>query len=187
MESDNISVGERIKKLMKERKIKTKELAKLTDMSYHTLFGAFKRENQNMTVETLHRIAECLGTTMDYLRTGNEKYRFSVSCDARIESGCIHLKNLDEKRNQLLKTFIDDLFTLGRYDCKKAEDSPTITYDEYVRKFFSLNEEGQTRVKDYLDDLVLASLYAGILQKERKVSKKKEQQIEQQENQKSEQ
>lgn len=63
---------DRIDMLLKIKKSNKRRLCESTGISYNTLASLFKRRSKNMELETIRKIAAYLGTTVEYLFTGNE-------------------------------------------------------------------------------------------------------------------
>lgn len=71
-----MDIYDRINVLLKERKTTRVKLGKETGISYHTLTAMFQRRSKNVDVETLKKIAEYLGTTLEFLVSGNEEMKY---------------------------------------------------------------------------------------------------------------
>lgn len=69
MELFEKEISERIKKLMKEKKMTQKILAEKTDINQRTI-ASYVSENKLPGTEALYKISQVLGVSIEYLLTG---------------------------------------------------------------------------------------------------------------------
>ena len=62
-----MGVGSRLKKLLAERNMSIRELSDKTGISLNTLYNVTKRDNNNIRIDSLQKIAKALNVTMDFL------------------------------------------------------------------------------------------------------------------------
>lgn len=65
-----MNIYDRINKLLKDKKVTRKDLAKETGISYQTLSSLFYRQSGNMSLTTIKSIAEYFQVSVDYLVMG---------------------------------------------------------------------------------------------------------------------
>lgn len=70
-----MDVYDRINELLAEKKIRKRKLCIDLNIPYTTLASMFQRRSKSIDIETLKKIASYLDTTLEYLATGNEKYK----------------------------------------------------------------------------------------------------------------
>lgn len=106
----NDEVRERIKSLMKEKKIKGYELAKevnITASSLSDLLSAKKKKALN--IDDLFRFAKALGVTEYFLLTGIEdEYRNVAKITGLSGKTINNIQKLDNKKRTLLEMLIND-------------------------------------------------------------------------------
>lgn len=105
-----MNIYERITFLLNEQQKTRKDLCRKTGISYSTLTSLFQRRSKLMHLETLQKIAEYLGVTIDYLVTGDRTHLLKLaeskspyySDDALTKELLLILKNLNIKGKTLL-------------------------------------------------------------------------------------
>ncbi|HRX92364.1 MAG TPA: XRE family transcriptional regulator [Candidatus Izemoplasmatales bacterium] len=65
------TIYDRISSLLKKRNKSRKDLCEATGISYNTLTSLYRRQSENMKLDTVKLIAGYFGVTADYLITGN--------------------------------------------------------------------------------------------------------------------
>lgn len=70
---------DRIDVLLKAMNSNRTKMCETIGISYNTLSSLYKRRSKNMDLETIQKIALYLGTTVEYLFTGNEKPATTIS------------------------------------------------------------------------------------------------------------
>lgn len=70
-----MDIFDRIEYLLKETKKSKRGMCFALDMPYSTISSMFQRRSKNLDVPTAKKMAQYLGTTLEYLVTGNEAYR----------------------------------------------------------------------------------------------------------------
>lgn len=66
---------DRINDLLRRKKLKKTDISKNIGVPYSTLASMFARRSMGVDIETIKKIAQYLGTTVEYLVTGNESYK----------------------------------------------------------------------------------------------------------------
>ena len=74
-----MSMYDRIEELLKEQKLKKTDISRAIGVPYSTIASMFQRRSMGVDVETIKKIAQYLGTTVEYLVTGNEAYKEQTS------------------------------------------------------------------------------------------------------------
>ena len=70
-----MDVYDRINILLAENKKSKRAMCIVLGMPYSTLSSMFQRRSKSIDIETLKKIASYLNTTLEYLVTGNERYK----------------------------------------------------------------------------------------------------------------
>jgi transcriptional regulator with XRE-family HTH domain len=66
-------LAQNLKKLRKQRKLSQEKLARLADISYNTIIKIETGKANNPTFETLSKLADAFGVSMDELAGRNNK------------------------------------------------------------------------------------------------------------------
>ena len=74
-----VDLYDRIDVLLKAMNSNRTKMCETIGISYNTLSSLYKRRSKNMDLETIQKIALYLGTTVEYLFTGNEKPATTIS------------------------------------------------------------------------------------------------------------
>ena len=70
-----MDIYDRINVLLVEQRKNKRSMCLALNMPYSTLSSMFQRQSKSVDIETLKKIASYLDTTLEYLVTGNEKYK----------------------------------------------------------------------------------------------------------------
>ena len=128
------NIANRIRLVAKSRKISLKTMLSDCGLGINTVSELSK--GKQISYMNLAKIAEALGTTTDYLLSGNEIYRYPGSYEA-------------------FQKFVNDP--------KISEQVREVQQEYAIRKllefFGALNEEGQGKLLGYADDLVTSGKY----------------------------
>lgn len=72
---------DRLQEILKEKKISKRKLCLDLYIPYTTFANMFQRRSKSISVETLKKIATYLDTTIEYLASGNQAYRYPNNSD----------------------------------------------------------------------------------------------------------
>ena len=105
--SDKAGLPERLKALRKQKDFSQQELAELAGVHY-THIGRYERGQAKPTTETLRRLAEVLGVSLDYLVDGatGDVARATFE-DRDLLRQFQELQTLDDEDKRIIKTLID--------------------------------------------------------------------------------
>ncbi len=92
-----MDIYDRIAGLLKEKRLTKKEMSQTLNISYSTLASLFQRRSMNVDIELMKKIANYLDTTLEYLVTGNETYKYPTTSDYFSNFTIITVKNKDTK------------------------------------------------------------------------------------------
>jgi len=67
MSKNKSSIGENIRKYRQQKEISQDRLSKLADVAFHTIVKIESGETPNPTIETVKKIANALGVSLDDL------------------------------------------------------------------------------------------------------------------------
>ena len=95
-----MDIYDRINLLIKEQHLTRKSLCEKSNISYNTLTAMFARRSTNIDVRTIKKIADCLNTTLEYLVSGNEEYKYLAF--ENNDFTVIAIKNKNTKRSFIL-------------------------------------------------------------------------------------
>jgi transcriptional regulator with XRE-family HTH domain len=105
------SFAERLRALRKQKNLSQTELGKLADLHY-THIGRFERGTSRPSGDTLHRLADALGVSSDYLLEGTTddaaKARFE---DRELLRQFQEVELLPEADKMVIKTLLDAFLT----------------------------------------------------------------------------
>ncbi|MGC6327881.1 helix-turn-helix domain-containing protein [Rhizorhabdus sp. FW153] len=110
--ADRKAMGARIKALRKARHWPQKHLARLVDIRFE-LLNKYEGGFGTPPVDTLVRIADALGTTLDYLVTGAEIEESNLA-NIRLFRRFQALEELAEEDQQTVMRVIDAMIAQGR-------------------------------------------------------------------------
>lgn len=68
---------DRLNGLLAEKRITKRKLCLDLDIPYTTLASMFQRRSNSVDLDTVKKIASYLNTTLEYLATGNEEFKFN--------------------------------------------------------------------------------------------------------------
>lgn len=88
---------DRINNILVEKKISKRKLCFDLNIPYTTLANMFQRRSTSVSVETIKKIASYLDTTLEYLVSGNETYRYPNNSDYFSNNAIIAIKTKDTK------------------------------------------------------------------------------------------
>ena len=71
---------DRLNGMLAEKRITKRKLCIDLEIPYTTLASMFQRRSNSIDLETIKKIASYLDTTLEYLATGNEQYKFKKDC-----------------------------------------------------------------------------------------------------------
>ena len=74
-----MNIYDRITYLLSEQRKTRKDLCEKTGIPYSTLSSLFQRRSEQMSLETLQKMAEYLGVTIDYLITGDKTHLIKLA------------------------------------------------------------------------------------------------------------
>ena len=74
-----MDVYDRLNGLLAEKRITKRKLSIDLQIPYSTLASMFQRRSMSVDIETIKKIASYLDTTIEYLATGNENYKFKYN------------------------------------------------------------------------------------------------------------
>jgi transcriptional regulator with XRE-family HTH domain len=134
--SDQI-VGFNIRLLekMAERDITQADLCRLTGLAT-SMVSHYCNGQRIPSVPVAIKIAKVLYTTVEYLAYGNYSHRKSVNDDILVDA--------ENKSNYKAEPVL----------CECSLDEQTM-----IEKFRSLNDDGQRRIVDYVDDIISVKKY----------------------------
>ena len=156
-----MGVGLRLKEILRNRKMSIKQLSEKSGISINTLYSITKRDSENIDPVIMRRIADTLGIHFSSLLSEEVLQEY-------------YERNLDLVAVDIHQSMIDDAILNDDYDAyKKAlstrpEDIEEKLLDDIVRKkiqarllvaYSKLNSEGQLRVIEYAEALVVAGKY----------------------------
>lgn len=105
--SDQRGLPERLKALRKQKDFSQQELAEKAGVHY-THIGRYERGQSKPTTETLRRLAEALGVSLDYLVDGaTEDVARATFEDRELLRQFQELQTLDDDDKHVIKTLID--------------------------------------------------------------------------------
>ena len=78
-----MDVYDRLNGLLAEKRITKRKLSIDLQIPYSTLASMFQRRSMSVDIETIKKIASYLDTTIEYLATGNENYKFKYNAPPR--------------------------------------------------------------------------------------------------------
>jgi len=105
--SDNVGLPERLKALRKQKDFSQQELAERASVHY-THIGRYERGQAKPTTDTLRRLAETLGVSLDYLVDGaTDDVARATFEDRELLRQFQELQTLDEEDKRIVKTLID--------------------------------------------------------------------------------
>lgn len=108
-----MDIYDRIELLLKRRRINKTQLCARTGVSYNTLSSLFKRRSKNIDLDTVRKIAPCLGTTIEYLVTGNERFIDCEKDGELINNTVVAFTSTGERREyQLTESEMTAILTL---------------------------------------------------------------------------
>ena len=101
------TLGERIIKLRKDKNMSQTTLAKKVGISY-TQIGRYEIKDKQPPAEVLKKIADVLGTTIDYLVSGDtsEKAKATLE-DAKLLQQFKEVEKMDEEDKNVITKLID--------------------------------------------------------------------------------
>ncbi len=67
MSKNKSSIGENIRKYRQQKEVSQDRLSKLADVAFHTIVKIESGETPNPTIETVKKIADALGVSLDDL------------------------------------------------------------------------------------------------------------------------
>lgn len=104
-------LGKRIVQLRKQKNMSQTDLAKMVGVSYAQI-GRYEIKGAQPPAEVLKKIAEVLGTTVDYLVSGDsdEKARTTLN-DAELLQQFKAVQQMDDEDKRVIKTMIDAFIT----------------------------------------------------------------------------
>ena len=106
-----METGERIKELRIAKKLTQSDLAKTVGLSYIQI-GRYETQKSNPSSDVLHKIANALDTTIDYLMQGsNDDVVSSQFSDKELLNQFKEVEKLNNDDKYLIKTFIDAFLT----------------------------------------------------------------------------
>lgn len=73
---------DRLNGILAEKRVTKRKLCIDLDIPYTTLASMFQRRSNSIDLDTIKKIASYLDTTLEYLATGNEQYKFKSDCPA---------------------------------------------------------------------------------------------------------
>lgn len=108
------SLGARLIKLRKDKKLSQSELAKYVGVSYAQI-GRYETKGAQPPAEVLNKIADILDTTVDFLINGtaNEKAKNTLK-DAQLLQQFQAIEQMDEEDKSVIKKLIDAFITKNR-------------------------------------------------------------------------
>ena len=130
-----VGFNNRLLEKMAERDVTQADLCRLTGLA-SSMVSHYCTGQRIPSVPAALKIAKVLYTTVDYLAYGNYPYKKVVNDDNLAVS---------ENGNRYSSEPV-------LYECNASEQS-------MIDKFRSLNREGQSKVIDYVDDLISAKKY----------------------------
>jgi transcriptional regulator with XRE-family HTH domain len=106
-----MTIGERIKELRVAKKLTQTGLAKIVGMSYIQI-GRYETQKSNPSSDVLHKLANALDTTTDFLMQGSSDEVVSTQLtDKELLSQFKQVEKLNKEDKHLIKTFIDAFLT----------------------------------------------------------------------------
>lgn len=102
-----MDIYDRINILLIEKKTNKRKMSIDLNMPYSTLASLFTRRSTNVDIQVMKNIAVYLGTTLEYLIDGNEKYKYANDCEYYSSNTIVVIKN---KENKKYYKFNDDDF-----------------------------------------------------------------------------
>ncbi len=104
-------VGERIKELRTQANLTQTDLAKLVDMTYVQI-GRYETKKANPSSDVLHKIAQALHTTTDFLMNGStDKMASSQLQDKELLNLFKSVEQLSNDDKKMIITFLDAIIT----------------------------------------------------------------------------
>lgn len=105
------NLGERIIKLRKDKKMSQTTLAKEVGISYAQI-GRYETKDKQPPAEVLKKIADTLGTTIDYLMNGDthEKAKATLK-DAKLLQQFKEVEQMDDEDKNVITKLIDAFIT----------------------------------------------------------------------------
>jgi len=105
--SDEAGLPKRLKALRKQKDFSQQELAERAGVHY-THIGRYERGQSKPTTETLRRLAEALGVSLDFLVDGaTDDVARATFEDRDLLRQFQELQTLDEDDKRIIKTLID--------------------------------------------------------------------------------
>ncbi|NEN25885.1 helix-turn-helix transcriptional regulator [Cryomorpha ignava] len=106
-----MTIGERIKELRTAKKLTQTDLAKMVGLSYIQI-GRYETHKSNPSSDVLHKLANALDTTTDFLMQGSSDDVVSAQLtDRELLSQFKQVEKLNKEDKHLIKTFIDAFLT----------------------------------------------------------------------------
>lgn len=103
-----MDIYDRIDVFLKQKNKNRKEMCEAIGLSYNTLASFYKRHSTKMNLDILKKIADYLGTTMDYLIYGEEKEKpantlTGLKLEMALNEIGLSFKDLDNLSNEQAK------------------------------------------------------------------------------------
>lgn len=127
-----MTIGERIGIIAREKEPSLRKVAEKAGISYNTLYSLVTRKSNKIDMETLQKIADALDVQPWELMGYDGSIRVDTS------------KHSDKPLSEQLEDFYNALRKLGETFPKE---------DRFFYCFYKLNQAGQQKLMDYLEDL----------------------------------
>lgn len=160
-ETDNISIGKRIKEAREKAGLTQNRLHQLTNISI-TQISAYENGNRNIGLFSLKKIADATDTTMDelYSGKGEEKPLLTANNEGKLIINCITALFESGVITSLPKNNPNDFVPMGlEYYYQIGFCDYVEILDDYVRKLtdYEKNKENYPNPKDFKSQLAEAS------------------------------
>jgi len=180
----NMTIYERIDLKISEKGTTKKNMCAEINLSYNTLMGFYRRKSENISLETIKKIATYLNTTVDYLVNGLHtsstnamkredllkdyilsKYKSlrSFALDANIPYTTVMAlldNDIDNAKTITIKRICDtleiDVSSLINGEIKDINIRVN-PQECIIQKYSKLNRVGRARVESYIDGLLDSS------------------------------
>lgn len=108
-----MDIYDRLNGMLAEKRITKRKLCLDLGIPYTTLASMFQRRSNSIDIETLKKISSYLDTTLEYLATGEEQYKFIRGQSFNTITICTHDETLVYKVSnediKAIKTLLDKI------------------------------------------------------------------------------
>lgn len=160
-ETDNISIGKRIREAREKAGLTQNRLHQMTDISI-TQISAYENGNRTIGLLSLKKIADATGTTMDelYSGKGEERPLLTANNEGKLIINCITALFESGVISSLPKKIPNDFVPMGlEYYYQIGFNKYVEILDDYISKLtdFERNKENYPNPKDFKSQLSEAS------------------------------